>query len=204
VLDDLRGRIDLILDGGPARVGVESTVLDLTGDFPRILRPGGVTREQLAALLEEFHALGATLAQQSVEGSGWAESTSLSPRPGMPSPGMLDSHYAPRARVILCRDATDLLARHAALVAEGVRVGVLILDERQANYENIHPQFVLGRDLNEVARNLYAGLRALDGAGVEVILSPQVERLGIGEAIADRLERAAANRGIGFLQESDS
>jgi L-threonylcarbamoyladenylate synthase len=199
VLDDLGGRIDLILDGGPARVGVESTVLDLTGDFPRILRPGGVTREQLAALLGGFHALGARLAQQSEEVRGSAESTSQSPRPGMPSPGMLDSHYAPRARVILYRDATDLLARHGALVAGGVRVGVLILDERQAICENIHPQFVLGRDLNDVARNLYAGLRALDGAGVDVILAPHVERHGIGEAIADRLTRAAADRGIGLL-----
>jgi len=71
-------------------------------------------------------------------------------------------------------------------------VGVLIMAQQRVACEKMHPQFVLGSDLSDVARNLYAGLRALDGAGVDVILMTEVERAGIGEAIADRLQRAAA------------
>jgi L-threonylcarbamoyladenylate synthase len=112
----------------------------------------------------------------------------------MPSPGMLDSHYAPSARVDLYQDVADLLARHAALQAHGLRAGVLLLSGQCAACESIHPQYVLGQDLGAVARNLYAGLRALDSAGVDVILAPRIAPSGIGEALADRLSRAAAKR----------
>lgn len=182
VLDDLDGRIERVLDGGPTRVGVESTVLDLAGVAPAILRPGAVTRERLAAIL------GPALAAPDLE------CPISDPKSGMPSPGLLDSHYAPRARVVLCAGADEMLAQHAALAAQGARAGALILAGQRAACENIQPHYVLGAGLDEVARNLYAGLRAIDGAGVDVILAPRVERVGIGEAIADRLTRAAAKR----------
>jgi L-threonylcarbamoyladenylate synthase len=179
VLDDLNGRIDMVLDGGPARIGVESTVLDMTGDTPRILRPGGVTREQLKVK-------GVELTEESAHSS---LSTQHSP---LPSPGMLEKHYSPKAQLIVCKDLDELIACHASCVMRQVRVGVLLMAQQRAACEKMHPQFVLGNDLNDVARHLYAGLRALDGAGVDVILMTEVERAGIGEAIADRLQRAAA------------
>jgi L-threonylcarbamoyladenylate synthase len=151
----------------------------MTGDTPRILRPGGVTREQLKVK-------GVELTEESAHSS---LSTQHSP---LPSPGMLEKHYSPKAQLIVCKDLDELIACHASCVMRQVRVGVLLMAQQRAACEKMHPQFVLGNDLNDVARHLYAGLRALDGAGVDVILMTEVERAGIGEAIADRLQRAAA------------
>lgn len=180
VLDDLDGRIDMVLDGGPTRIGVESTVLDLTSDPPRVLRPGGVTRERLQEVRGVWR----------VEGNDQSPSTPHAP---LPAPGMLESHYAPNARLIVCRDVTELVERHASYVKRQQRAGVLITTQQCTACKDIHPQFVLGDTMHDIARNLYAGLRALDSAGVDVILITQVPREGLGEAIADRLKRAAAN-----------
>lgn len=179
VLDDLAGRIEMVLDDGPTRVGVESTVLDLTHAQPRILRPGGVTRARIAAVIGDVAPASAD------------EHTS-DPRRPMPSPGMLDKHYAPRARLIVCRDTSDLLQQHAQLEVQRMKVGALLFDDQRAACAHVHPQFVLGSGPDEIARRLYAGLRALDSAGVDVILVTDVPREGLGEAIADRLKRAAA------------
>ncbi|WP_320447965.1 L-threonylcarbamoyladenylate synthase [Candidatus Roseilinea sp. NK_OTU-006] len=184
VLDDLNGRIDLVLDSHATSIGVESTVLDLTTAPPRILRPGGVTREQIE------HAL-ANIGQRLAP-----DDPQLLPRiprnMPLPSPGMLPSHYAPRAQLALCRDTDSLLAQRANFAARGLKTGLLILESQRQACANLHPQFVLGETLSDIARNLYAGLRALDSAGVDVILVTEVPRSGLGEAIADRLARAAA------------
>lgn len=174
VIDDLNGRIDFVLDGGPTPIGVESTVLDMTSDPPRILRPGGVTRQQIL----DF---GLSIADWEMR-----DSTVIS------SPGMLEKHYSPKAQLMICKDLDELLNQQSAIRNQQLKVGMLLMDAQRATCEKMHPHFVLGRDLNDVARNLYAGLRALDGAGVDVILMTDVERAGIGEAIADRLQRAAA------------
>ncbi|MCL6509948.1 MAG: threonylcarbamoyl-AMP synthase [Anaerolineae bacterium] len=189
VLDDLDGRIDLVLDGGPTHIGVESTVLDLTADPPRILRPGGTTRERIEAVLTQ-------LGKRLPIGDRHPILNPRSPTPqssALPSPGMLPSHYAPQAELIICRDIGEMLARHSALAGRHKKVGLLILENQRAACENLYPQFVLGNTMNDVARNLYAGLRALDSAGVDVILVTDVPREGLGEAIADRLVRAATN-----------
>ena len=178
VLDDLRGRIDLVLDGGPASIGVESTVLDLTGAAPQILRPGGLSRERL----EEVLARPVSIRQRQTPNQSEA----------MPAPGMLERHYAPGAKLILCKDTPDLLARREAYAAQKLRVGLLITQAQSAACAGLTPQFVMGNALAEIARELYAGMRALDAAGAQVILITQVERTGLGEAIADRLRRAAA------------
>lgn len=179
VLDDLAGRIEMVLDAGPTHVGVESTVLDLTHARPRILRPGGVTRARIAAVIGDVAPAS-------------ADKRTDDPRRPMPSPGMLDKHYAPRARLIVCRDTSDLLRQHAQLEAQRAKVGVLLFDDQRAACAHVHPQFVLGGSPDEIARRLYAGLRALDSAGVDAILVTDVPREGLGEAIADRLKRAAA------------
>ena len=177
VLDDLGGRIDVVLDAGPTTVGVESTVLDLTCDPPRILRPGGVTRSQLRAVLKDIKVDDPVSSPLDV--------------PAL-SPGMSPVHYAPRARLCVCQDAQEMLSRRSAYLAQGRSVGLLLQADQQEICSACHPYFVLGRGMDEVARNLYAGLRALDALGVDDILVTAVPREGLGEAIADRLARAAA------------
>ncbi len=180
VLDDLDGRIDLLLDGGPTTIGVESTVLDVTVNPPQILRPGGVTREAIAERL-------------GIRDWRLGIHQSPIPNPQSPaSPGMLEKHYAPNARLIITKSLEDMRTRHSSLVARHFKVGLLLMAHEQAAFLGHTPSFVLGADLISMAQNLYAGLRALDSAGVDVILVTQVEPVGIGEAIADRLRRAAA------------
>jgi L-threonylcarbamoyladenylate synthase len=183
VLDDLDGRIDLVLDGGSTTIGVESTVLDVTTNPPQILRPGGVTREAIAETL----AIGYWLLD-SMRPLPIANSQSAS------SPGMLEKHYAPNAKLIIIKDTSELksLLVQSKIQNPKSKIGLLLMAHEQAAFPGHTPSFVMGADLSSAAQNLYAGLRALDGAGAQIILVTQVEPVGIGEAIADRLRRAAA------------
>ena len=172
VLADMRGRIDLIVDGGPAPVGVESTIVACLDGRTILLRPGGLPRADIERVL------GGVLAVAPVprtDGNGDAPL----------APGMLASHYAPKARLRL--DASDVRAGEALLAfgpdlpADAKRaVRVLNLSARG--------------DLVEAAANLFSHLRALDGAGTAVIAVMPVPHEGLGEAINDRLARAAAPR----------
>jgi L-threonylcarbamoyladenylate synthase len=161
VLADLGDRVDLILDAGPTPLGVESTVLDLTQSPPAILRPGGVSHEQLKA------ALGDVVIGQNV--------TEELAKKGLASPGMTIKHYAPRARVELFEDADALSARGRELEAQGRRIGIVRCEE----------------DLDAMARTLFARLRELDAQAVDVILCALPPARGIGLAVRDRLMRAA-------------
>lgn len=179
VWHDLHGRIDLILDGGPTPLGVESTVLDASVSPARILRPGGVTLEMLEAVVGPV-----TVVAHSAEGEQ-----------GLPSPGLLETHYAPRAQLIFCQgpDARQALVTELrAALAAGLRPGVLAPDEDVADLAQtgavVSP---LGADLNSVARHLYAGMRWLDAQGVDVILARDFGASGLGLAIRDRLTKAA-------------
>jgi L-threonylcarbamoyladenylate synthase len=190
VLDDLDGRIDVVLDGGPTHIGVESTVLDLTSQTPAILRPGGLAREEIERVI------GAMGERESGSKGAGGESLPLSPSPTAPqrAPGMLSKHYAPRAELRIVPDLAALLRERQALAARGARVGLLIRASDVPTCAGLDPQFILGQTLADIARNLYAGLRALDDDGAEVILICQVERIGLGEAIADRLQRGTAKK----------
>ncbi len=181
VLHDLQGRVDVVLDGGPTTLGVESTVLDLSTTPARILRPGGVTREQLERLLGPialFH-------------------TRTYEEKGLPSPGLLEKHYAPRAEMILFSGAgalAQMRSHLAAMQAAGRLVGVMAADEDAADFEAAGARvYRLGSStrLEEIARNLYAAMRALDAAGVDVILCRNFGESGLGLAIRDRLTKAA-------------
>jgi L-threonylcarbamoyladenylate synthase len=165
VLADLRGRIDLILDGGRCAVGVESTIVACLGE-PALLRPGGVPREAIERVLGSP----LMLAAENREGGD------------VPlAPGMLTSHYAPKARLRLNASAPRageaLLAFGPAPAFAGVTL-------------NLSP----GGNLIEAAANLFSQLRALDASGATAIAVMKVPRSGLGEAINDRLERAAAPR----------
>lgn len=182
VWDDLAGRIDLILDGGPTSIGVESTVLDLSGAVPLLLRPGGVTLEALAGVL------------------GAVEQRTR-PTAGIPlaSPGLLDRHYAPQAEMRLFTGQDAALRNAMRNVADeelavGRTVGLLLADDDLPFFAGLDcPVFALGplSDLAAIAQRLYDGLRVLDRTGVEIILTRDAPAHGLGLAIRDRLRRAA-------------
>jgi L-threonylcarbamoyladenylate synthase len=170
VLADLRGRIELIVDGGPAPVGLESTIVACL-DRPSLLRPGALPRgeiERVVALAEPTATAAATTDAESPL-----------------APGQLVSHYAPRARLRLdarrVEPGEGLLAFGPA-PAEGSEHAALALN------------LSVRGDLIEAAANLFSHLRALDGSGAATIAVMPVPRCGLGEAINDRLERAAAPR----------
>lgn len=167
VRDELGDRVDLVLDGGPCEVGVESTIVDLSGDAPRLLRPGGVPREALEAVLEHGVEVGGGTVR---------------------APGTLASHYAPRAEVRAV--AKEMLAAEAARAAgEGKRVVVLASAELPGV-----PVIPLPDPPEARARGLYAALREVDARQFEVAIIAWPPEEGIGAAVADRLRRASAPR----------
>lgn len=187
VLEDLGGMIEGILDGGPTTVGVESTVLDLTCSPPRLLRPGGIPREALQAVIGEI----------TYEVTVSHEEEALKPQR---APGLLAKHYAPRAELWLFggerEQALEKMQQEARQACQsGRRVGVLVTEEDQIFFSGLSVVvYSLGSagHLDEMAKRLYAGLRALDQQGIELILAHEVEAAGLGLAIRDRLRRAAS------------
>jgi L-threonylcarbamoyladenylate synthase len=169
VMADLGSRIDLVIDGGATAIGVESTIVACCGE-PRLLRPGGIAREAIE------QALGRTL-DVVPEASG----NDAAPR----APGMLASHYAPRTKLRLNADG---VAAGEALLAFGPEqlMGV----PTAARVLNLSAT----GDLIEAAANLFSHLRALDAAGADAIAVMPIPHRGLGEAINDRLARAAAAR----------
>lgn len=165
VAEELGDAVDLIVDGGPSPIGVELTVVDVTG-APRVLRPGAIGRAEIEAVVGPL-ADGAA-----AEGP-------------LRSPGLLASHYAPRARLRLDVVAADVRAGE----------GWLAFGEADSAAAEEHTvRLSPSGNLDEAARSLYAGLRLLDRAGVGTIAVSPIPAEGIGIAIADRLRRAAAPR----------
>jgi Sua5/YciO/YrdC/YwlC family protein len=181
VLDELDGRVELILDGGPCTIGLESTIVDLSRVEPAVLRPGGITAEQLFEVLGPFSS----------------SPSSEAPRVS----GSMESHYAPRARVELL-SPDQIAARAAELVTQGNRVAVLL---RNAEHHEAEPHsfpksvvvISLPREDVELARTLYATLRRVDELECDVALSTLPIEQGLGIAIADRLRKAAGPRAGG-------
>jgi L-threonylcarbamoyladenylate synthase len=172
VLADLGGRIDLIIDGGPAPIGVESAIVACVGGGPQLLRPGGVAREQIE------QALGHELAPT-------PPAPVLSTDEAPLAPGMLSAHYAPRSRLRLgvkrVRPDEALLAFGPTL-PEGAGAATALLNLSEEG------------DLIEAAANLFAYLRELDACGAHAIAVMPVPDEGLGAAINDRLRRAAGPR----------
>lgn len=175
--DDVRAElgesVDFVLDGGPCEVGVESTIVDATGEIPTILRPGGVTREDLEAVL------GCPLAIPSTS--------------SIRVPGQHPSHYAPRARVVLVEP--EKVVAEAELAQElGHRVGVFLPAAFADAEVKVHAVVKVPSSMAAYARGLYGFLRELDQQGCDLIVAslPAEERLGL--AIANRLRRAAGPR----------
>jgi L-threonylcarbamoyladenylate synthase len=158
VVDDLGEAVDLVLDGGPCAVGVESTIVDCTVEPVQVLRPGGVSAERIAEVIGTVPA---------------------APTGPSRAPGMLASHYAPRARVVLADDRDQAAATAASLRGHGRVIGA-------------------GEPADTYARHLYAWLRAADRDGIEVVVAVlPPDDGGLGTAVRDRLAKAAAPRDHG-------
>lgn len=171
VRSDLGSDVELVLDGGRCEVGVESTIVDLSGDGPALLRPGSVTVEELERVLGAPVARGA--------------------KSEVRAPGMLASHYAPKAGLLLV-EASEAARRVEALASAGSRVAVMSAQRLEVPPSVV--QVSMPADAEGFARELYAAMRDLDGRGVEVIVAVAPDERGVGLAVLDRLRRAGAPR----------
>lgn len=184
VIEDLMGRVDAIVCGGDSRVGVESTVLDLTSDIPMILRPGGITKEQLREVIGNVEIDPAILQKGDKD---------LVPK----SPGMKYTHYSPNADVILIDGKLeDVMYSIEKMRKEkeqkGYKVGIMATEETKDRYSGGVVISVGSRaNLETVASNLFKVLREFDEKGVEIILAETFEEKGVGQAIMNRLMKAA-------------
>lgn len=204
VLDDLDGRVDLVLDAGATLVGVESTIVDLTVSPPVVRRPGGVSLQSLQQVLPSCQ-WGQTPYRdlRTVQNAGGEDAPQV-------APGQLLRHYAPRATLTLYEGSPDavvaaLAADARRLAAAGQRVGLLAPEEdlmrlapviaaMATNGRIVTRAYGARRDPARAAHELFASLRALDAEGVDVMLASRPEDADLGHAIRDRLTRAAEGR----------
>lgn len=183
VLADMDGRVPLILDGGPCAVGLESTVVDVTGDVPRVLRPGGVTPRRIEAIC------GAVAVDDAVM-------RPLGEHEKPRSPGMKYRHYAPAGALTIVRgdesDVIDAIRRlYDAALDEGREPVILALSNHLAAYGE-RRVLSLGADAGEMARAVFARLRDADDLGADALFSEAVPAEDMGLAVMNRLGRAAA------------
>ena len=179
VLYDHDGRIDAIVDGGACRVGVESTIVDLSGEKPRLLRPGGISPEQLAEVLGEIEVDKAVTAQ-------------LGKDDIVRAPGMKYRHYAPTAPVVIVSGSREAAARYIhAHFTPGDRV--LCFEEELTLYTGCNPlSYGLEADVNTLSAGLFAALRELDDASIHQVYARCPVGGGVAYAVQNRLKKAAA------------
>lgn len=181
VLHDMDGRIEAILDGGPCEVGVESTIVDLTGERPRLLRPGGVTPEELRALLGELDIDRAVLGQISNDAV-------------VRAPGMKYKHYAPSAEVYIISGSSEAAARYIRR-RFGPGDAVLCFAEELPLYDGCNPTaYGSENDVRTLSAGLFAALRDLDRPDIRTIYARCPEGGGVAYAVGNRLKKAAAFR----------
>lgn len=185
VLEDLQGKVDAVVDGGATQVGVESTVLDMTGDPPVVLRPGGVPQGQLEAVLGRIEVDRALVAEEET------------PR----APGMKYRHYSPRARMILIKsgDFRASIKRWSQLIKEykerGHKVALMASQEMLEKLDcsaELCGNLGSKEDMEEVAANLFRVMRELDAEKPDVILAEGFAEEGLGVAVMNRLGKAAS------------
>ncbi|MFE6847260.1 L-threonylcarbamoyladenylate synthase [Streptomyces sp. NPDC057686] len=170
---ELGDAVDYVLDGGACEVGVESTIVDATGDIPSILRPGGVTREELEAVLGRSIGVPSTTHVR--------------------VPGQHPSHYAPTARVVLVEPEKVVAEAELAQMA-GHKVGVFVPASFADAAVKAHAVVTVPDSMDAYAQGLYGYLRELDQQGCDLIIASLPVEKGLGLAIANRLRRAAGPR----------
>lgn len=192
---DLDGKIPMILDGGPVGIGIESTIIDLTEDTPMILRPGYITKEMLEEVLGE---------EVKIDPGIIASDSLTKPK----APGMKYKHYAPKADLTMFEGKTEnvvkkIRERQQLEEQAGKKTGIICTDESRKYYQGEHIVSIGSRENEEsIAANLYAVLRDFDETDVDVILGETFYGDGLGQAIMNRLIKAAGYKLINAdLQE---
>ena len=181
MMDDMAGKINGIVDGGPCAVGVESTIIDLTVQPPRLLRPGGVTPEELRALLGELDIDCAVLGQISNDAV-------------VRAPGMKYKHYAPSAEVYIISGSSEAAARYIRR-RFGPGDAVLCFAEELPLYDGCNPTaYGSENDVRTLSAGLFAALRDLDRPDIRTIYARCPEGGGVAYAVGNRLKKAAAFR----------
>lgn len=184
---DLDGKIPMILDGGPVGIGIESTIIDLTEEVPMILRPGYITREMLEKVLGE---------EVRIDPGIIVADSAKKPK----APGMKYKHYAPKADLVLVEGETDRVVEEinrltAEKQAQGQRVGIISTDETKMRYRADYVVSIGARaDEDAIARHLYKILREFDDWNVDAIYSESFATPRIGQAIMNRLLKAAGHQ----------
>lgn len=187
VMEDLDGRIDMVLDGGAVEIGVESTIIDLTGTVPCLLRPGYITVEMLRKVVGDVQVDPAI--------SGSAEN-GLKPK----APGMKYKHYAPRGELYIIKGEREnvrkVISDHIFSASEeGFKTGVIACDESRGIYEADEVRYIGSfEEEDSIARNLFAVLREFDRLGIERIYSEEFDTKRLGMAIMNRLLKAAGHK----------
>lgn len=195
VYEDMNGKIEMLLDGGLVGIGIESTIVDLTEEIPVILRPGHITEEMLAKVLGEVKADPTIL----------HVSSDVAPK----APGMKYRHYAPKGDLTIVNgrdqaviDKINALTMQAK--ADGKKTGVIATDETIAKYDADVGKSVGSRmDEASIARRLYQILREFDNENIEIMYSEAFDETGVGQAIMNRLLKAAGHKVIQAEYEED-
>ncbi len=188
VIEDLDGLVDMIIDGGEVNIGLESTIIDLTGEVPTILRPGYVTQDMLTE----------TLGLVDMDRTILDANSRQAPK----APGMKYRHYAPKGNLSIVEGEPERVVsyineRISALQKEGRKTGVIATDETVARYHGDDIKSVGSRrDEEVIARHLFRILREFDDDNVEVMFTESFETAGIGQAIMNRLLKAAGHQVI--------
>lgn len=184
VYEDLQGRIPMILDGGAVTIGLESTIVDLTEDVPVVLRPGYISLEMLQAILGEVR----------MDRGLIADDSNVRPK----APGMKYRHYAPWADLKIVEGAPEQVISYInEKAASGKRVGVICTEETRERYPRGDVKCVGSRrDELSIANHLFAILREFDTDGVEEIYSESFDAPGLGQAIMNRLLKAAGHQRV--------
>lgn len=180
VIEDLTGRVDLIIDGGDATIGIESTVVDFTEKNPMILRPGKITQKEL----EQF---GKILIDPSLLGKKRKKIVAK-------SPGMKYRHYSPDAKIIIVRGDSKKAAAKIKELALKFRTKdrrIAVLSTRKQEKIKSDLIIYLGKNKDTIAKNLYAAFRKCDQKNIDIILSRGSEETGIGFAVMNRMKKAA-------------
>lgn len=186
VVEDMDGRIEMILDGGEVGIGLESTIIDLTVSPPQILRPGYITRSMLEQVLGQVQTDKTILSNES----------GLAPR----APGMKYRHYAPKGELTIVSgkpgEVVDYVNEQTRIFREqGKKVGIIASGENLELYQaDVVKNIGSRQEESEIARNLYRILREFDDEEVEVIFSEEFYSEGMGQAIMNRLLKAAAHK----------
>lgn len=188
VIQDLNGRVDMILDGGESAIGLESTIIDLSGEAPVILRPGYITEEMLGEMIAEIDTDRSILDANS----------NIAPK----APGMKYRHYAPKGSLVIVEGGQEQVTAYVNSKleehkAEGKKTGVIATDETASDYWADSVKSVGRRNDEEaIAKHLFRILREFDDEGIQMIYAEAFESTGVGYAIMNRLLKAAGHQVI--------